>query len=121
MTFRDYLSLYKCAWIFFAVFFVFSAISMALDKMIPQFFAFMFMFSTALSFLSIFFVNGIILTKFRKNKKYITFYKKISACNNYSLSRHEKYNSDTGYKYIDYVNDPAYSSNISNSFHRNNH
>jgi len=92
MTFREFLLLYKYTWIFFAVFFVLSAISMALDNIIPQFFALMFIFSTVISFLSIFVVNAVILTKFRKNKRYLKFYKRIYPDSNSSPNRHESSN-----------------------------
>jgi len=106
MAFREFLLLYKYTWISFAVFFALSAISMALDNIIPQFFAAMFAFSTALSFLSIFVVNTVILTKFRKNKRYIKLYNKVYTDNNNAPSKHES--STDEYKSPDYINDPQY-------------
>lgn len=115
MSFRDYLSLYKYTWIFCALFFVLSATSMALDNIIPQFFAFMFIFSTALSFLSIFVVNWIIIIKFKNNKRYINFFRNISPDNNYSANRHEvASNKDI---YADPINDPSYSSMPGNVYY----
>ncbi|MDA0967642.1 MAG: hypothetical protein O2970_11900, partial [Proteobacteria bacterium] len=108
-------SLYKYTWIFSAVFFVLSAILLALGNIIPQFFAFLFIFSTAISFISIFIVNAVILTKFRNKKRYVGFYKRIYPTNNNLSIRH--HNTCINDKYIDTVNDSAYSSMHGNIYY----
>ncbi|MDA0967701.1 MAG: hypothetical protein O2970_12220 [Proteobacteria bacterium] len=115
MTFRDYLSLYKYTWIFSAVFFVLSAILLALGNIIPQFFVLLFIFSTAISFISIFIVNAIILTRFRNNKRYMKIFRKINPENN-DIPRRDEGNSIKNYE-PDYVNSPRYSSMPGNVYY----